>query len=225
MKKLILTTALACALGAPAYAGNIDVTGNSEPDGDAWNDVTTLGYSYYTGPIILDVAPNSTLEVYCGDLEHNLANATYTYVPLMFNGAGAPISQFTSEKIGLLANLGFAQDLSTLAGQDKAAAVQAEIWDLEYNTTSSFTNAGIQSAWNGLQTTVASYVDVKNEYALAIDPVGEGWPGASEGEASQQMVVGVTSVPEPSTWAMGLIGFGLLGGVAFARRRDSLSMV
>jgi hypothetical protein len=45
------------------------------------------------------------------------------------------------------------------------------------------------------------------------------WP--TDTSLSQQMVVGTsTTVPEPSTWAMILVGFGLLGGAGYWRRRS-----
>jgi len=37
--------------------------------------------------------------------------------------------------------------------------------------------------------------------------------------------VSLTSVPEPSTWAMMLVGFGLLGYAGFRRRRTAISIV
>jgi hypothetical protein len=212
MKKLLLTTAL-LALAAPAYAGNITVVNVHLPDGDALNSVQTDGYGYYTGPIDFTLPDSTNLEVYCADLNHILkSTGTYAMVPLTINGLGNPISQFTSEKIGLLALLGFSQNLGTTAGQDEAAAIQAEIWDLEYGVTSTFTNptGEIATDWAALQTLVTLYKDVPGEYATALDPVGEGW--WKNADASQQMIMGLgSSVPELSTWSMGLIGFGIFG--------------
>src|SRR5271165_1196924 len=109
MKKLLLSAALGLIVAAPAYAGNIDVTAVSLPDGNAFNDVTTNGYGYYTGPITFTLSGGGSLTVYCADLNHVLqSTGTYAYVPLTINGLGNPISEATSNEIGQIAKLGFA---------------------------------------------------------------------------------------------------------------------
>jgi hypothetical protein len=44
---------------------------------------------------------------------------------------------------------------------------------------------------------------------------------SGDGSISINMISPVTAVPEPSTWAMMLAGFGGLGWLAHARRRKT----
>ena len=78
-----------------AFASSITVTNYGLPDGASFNSVTTLGYSYYTGPIIL-MTTTGDLTVYCADLQHYIypnTFYTYHYGLLKWNGAGDPILQ------------------------------------------------------------------------------------------------------------------------------------
>ena len=90
-----------------------------------------------------------------------------------------------------------------------------------------FTN-GLQGDWNGTSNNFAGPIDftisglsvadfvqnAKNFWAVA-DVLGPNGTGQAGG------VGVVTSVPEPSTWAMLLIGFAGLGYAAFRRREKS----
>ena len=224
MNTLVIATALAAVASvAPAYA-DIVVIGYSLPDGNSSGDVTTDGYSYYTGPITFTVqGSNNPITVYCVDLNHDLQTpTTYAYVPLTVNGLGVAISQQTSNEIGQIANIGFAElkastnpldtPLQVTDDLDEAAAAQAAIWDLEYSTTSVTADSTISADITNLLG--ATYAN-NGEYALALQPVGEGWYGNAS--ASQQMVLGV---PEPAAWAMMLIGFV---GLAYAGHRKGKS--
>ena len=53
-------------------------------------------------------------------------------------------------------------------------------------------------------------------YATAVQPFGVGWPDVG---ASQQMVIGFNA-PEPSTWAMMLIGFVGLGYAGYRKGKS-----
>src|SRR5580704_10899657 len=115
MNKLLITTATLIALTAPAYAGPlITVTGTGTPDGQAFNDVTTTAtgaadtpYSYYTGPVTFTLSSGGPLTVYCVDLNHFLqSSGTYMLTPLTLNGEGQTISEFDSNRIGHIAEIG-----------------------------------------------------------------------------------------------------------------------
>jgi PEP-CTERM motif len=199
-------------ISSAAFA-DITVTNYSLPDPSSFGSVTTDGYSYYTGPIVLSTTIGS-LTVYCADLNHDIYGGTtytYAYGALTENGLGDPLSQPLSNELGQIAEIG----KSALAhgNDDLAAAAQAAIWGLEYSTTPSFAvpTGAIATDFGGLL--AASY---KNDgaWGVALIPVGEGWPGNLS--ATQQMVVGV---PEPSTWALMLFGFAGLGFVGYRSRR------
>jgi hypothetical protein len=199
-------------ISSVAFA-DITVTNYSLPDSDSFSSVTTNGYSYYTGPIVLSTTIGS-LTVYCADLNHDIYGGTtytYAYGALKENGLGDPLSQPLSNKLGQIADIG----KSALAhgNDDLAAAAQAAIWGLEYGTTPSFADptGTIATDYSGL---LAATYHNDGAWGVALIPVGEGWPGNLS--ATQQMVVGV---PEPSTWALILLGFAGLGFVGYRSRR------
>lgn len=220
MKRILLTVAL-CALAAPAFAYDIHVTGYDLPDNpDAFGAGTILGYSYYDGPVNLHVEGGPDIIAYCGDLNHVLHADYYNYGLLTENGLGNPISELLSNRIGHLASAGFAA-LAVNDGQ-LAAADQLLIWSLEYGVPE-----GSISFNTGLDPNIQSDFDflaglsfANTGRATVIIPEGY-WPGNPD--LSQQMVIGFsTGVPEPSTWAMGLMGFGLVGALGWRRSRRSV---
>jgi hypothetical protein len=222
MKKLLLTAAL-CAFAAPVCASDVTVTGYSLPDANSF-----VGYPYFTGPITFALSGGSSLTVYSADLNHVLQNTgTYALAPLTMNGLGQAISEFDSNRIGHIALLGFSALKAALAytgnsysqqqheNFDEAAAAQAAIWGIEYHIDPPVPTAAT------VEDLTAFIDDVfpNTGWALALDPVGEEW--FANPDASQQMVVGLTIAPEPSTWAMGLIGFGAMAGFAAFNRRKA----
>jgi hypothetical protein len=212
MKVLAFVGGLAAAglMSGLASATNITVTNYGLPDPASFGSVTTLGYSYYTGPIVLTTSIGS-LTVYCADLDHTIYPGTtyiYAYGPLTQNGLGQALSQPLSNELGQIAGIG--KTALAHGDNDLAAAAQAAIWSLEYNTTPTFAAplGTIAADYGNLLT--ATYHN-NGQWGEAIIPAGEGWP-ANAG-ATQQMVLGV---PEPSMWAMLLTGFA---GLGFAGRR------
>ena len=175
-------------------------------------------YSYYDGPVTLHVQGGPDITAYCADLNHELQSwVGYSYGLLTQNGQGDPISQALSNRIGNIAQLGFA----ALGANDGflASAGPLAIWSLEYNALRTFNNGVVQSDF---QTLLGDVFANNGYYATALIPDGN-WP--QNGELSQQMVVGLASgVPEPSTWAMMLTGFAGLGYAAFRhRQKETLS--
>lgn len=205
--------ALGGLISSAAFA-DITVTNYSLPDPNSFGSVTTEGYSFYTGPIVLSTTAGPSLTVYCADLTHTIypgTTYTYAYGLLTENGLGQALSQPLSNELGQIADIG----KSALAhgNDDLAAAAQAAIWGLEYSTTPSFANPSGPIATDYADLLAASYYN-NGERGIALIPVGEGWPGNPG--ATQQMVVGV---PEPSTWALMLFGFAGIGLVGYRSRR------
>ena len=218
MRVLLLATALAGLAPIAANAGEIIVTGYDLPDGEAYGTGLINGYSYYDGPVTLHVQGGPDITAYCADLNHELqSGAGYSYGLLTQNGQGDPISQALSNRIGHIAQLGFA----ALGANDGflASAAQLAIWSLEYDVTPTFYDGVVESDF---QTLIGDVFANNGAYATALIPDGD-WP--QNGSLSQQMVVGLASgVPEPSTWAMMLTGFAGLGYAAFRhRQKESLS--
>jgi hypothetical protein len=216
---LLLATALAGLALAPlaAHASDIMVTGYDLSDGDAYGTGQINGYSYYDGPITLHVQNAPDITVYCADLSHELQSwVGYSYGVLDHDGFGNLISQELSNRIGHIAELGFA---AAPTNGLLASAAQLAIWSLELNQTPTFYNASVQGFFGDL---LADTFVNDGRWATALIPDG-GWP--QNPYASQQMVVGFSgSVPEPSTWAMMFMGFAGLGYAAFRQgRKDNLS--
>ena len=232
MKHLLATTALAIVLATPALAGPlslgqiVNITGYSTPDGAGFNSITTtaLGapdtpYSYYTGPIVFSVQGGPNLTVYCVDLNHWLQTGVYQVVNLDQNGEGQSISEFDSNRIGHLAELGAAALGTGNTGDKLAAAAQAAIWDIGYSADSPTSTSGDgQLSFMIGQYNIEPFANTG--YALALRPYGVNWP--DNPYASQQMVFSAGSVPEPSTWAMGLMGFALIGAMGYRKRWTAL---
>jgi hypothetical protein len=173
---------------------------------------------YYDGPVTLHVQGGPDITAYCADLTHELQSwVGYSYGLLTQNGQGDPISQALSNRIGHIAQLGFA----ALGANDGflASAAQLAIWSLEYNALPTFYNSVVQGDFE----TLLGDVFVNNGYYATALILDGNWP--QNGALSQQMVVGLASgVPEPSTWAMMLTGFAGLGYAAFRRQqKESLS--
>ena len=229
MKKLLVSTAIALAMSASgAHALTYTVTGYGLPDGGAYNDVTTTApgahdspYSYYTGPVTLYVnGTPSSLTVYCMDLDHFLhSTGIYEVVDLTKNALGDTISLFDSNRIGHIAQIG--ANALAHGNDDLATAAQAAIWDITYGAENAHsTSTGTIEI--DLLTLLADNFGGTQHYARELIPFGEGWPG--EGGANQAMVMS-TGVPEPSSWALMLSGFGLLGAAGFYKTRKSQTTV
>jgi PEP-CTERM motif-containing protein/fibronectin-binding protein len=221
MNKYLMAGAFIAAFGASAaYASDVTITGYSLPDPDAYGAGVVNGYSWYDGPVELQVSGGPDIIAYCADLNHDLHGQTYHYGLLKENGLGGGIDEATSFRIGTIAAMGFA-DLA--AGGDAndqlAAAAQLAIWSIEYGTTpTSFDTADYANIQTDYNAFIALTPTGTERYAEVLIPNGN-WPGDSS--LSQQMVVGLSAVPEPSTWAMLVLGFAGLGYAGFHRQRKT----
>lgn len=214
MKKLLFAAAALCALAAPAYASSVTLLSVGTPDPQAFNAGTELGYSYYTGPVLLTTT-DGTFLAYCVDLNHVLHGDTYNYGNLVNNGAGVSLTQAQSNRIGQIAIAGFAAEGLPTPDGIFAAAAQLAIWAIAYGVTPTLNEGGdpgITADFNFLMG--SAFTTNTGTYATAFIPTD--WPGSG---ASQLMVIGLeSSIPEPSTWIMMGAGFGLLGLVGWKKR-------
>ena len=188
----------------------------------------------YAGAIVLQGttaagAPFSVI-TYCFDLLHPIAvgfgnqagvNYSFTAAPITNDqiggpGIGNPLSAGTVQRLSGLAQLGAsfvtsnASDLSA-----RSSAIQAAIWTTEYGlTASNFSIAGAQGFYD-------DYISRSFAGARLV-------PGLIARNAQGQ-IIGTTqgqilgSVPEPQSWALMIVGFGLVG--VSARRRNRTKAV
>jgi hypothetical protein len=218
MTKLkLLAAAGIAALSTLGSAQAFTLLNSTLDDPGAYNAGTVNGYSYYAGPIGFQTDTAGTFEVYCVDLTHYLQNGkTYHFGLLTTDGQGNALTELQSYEIGKIAAAGFAN----LGDQDFAAAAQLAIWAIEYGTTATgFKDAGIGADY---ATLFSEFAGGGADFAWAKVVIPDApWPDGGEWGSSQQMVVGLSSAPEASTWAMGLMGFAFLGAVAGYKRRSS----
>ncbi len=213
--------------------GTITVAGpglNSNEFSSALDLTATLG----AGPQV------HTLYTFCVDLFHSInvgfdnahdivtgaGDAQLAYAPpLVYHIAAltvdsnGPISGVSGSlltatqiaEIGGLANLGgqlIATDASDLS--NKLAAVQGAIWDIEYPAYSvSAPNSTVQNYLLGYVANAYAGRSLSPVYAI-YGPNGQG-------------LIPTGGVPEPATWAVMLVGFGLAG--ATLRRRRALASI
>ena len=184
----------------------------------------------YGGPIVLQGTTGSgavfSVITYCFDILHPISagfgsqanlNYTFTSAPILNDqstgpGTGNSLSLVQIKNISGLARLG-AQLYQTGATNLDASmpAIQAAIWSTEYGLAASeFANPLAQSFYD-------SYMSMTFDRAPTIGFIASG--------ASLQLVSGVQglalgagSVPEPGTWVMLILGFGMVG-VAQRRRK------
>lgn len=201
-----------------------------------WNQVTLSGTGYngvkyneteFSTPIGLHVAStpaNQYLWVFCVDLFHTInvggqsPSLTYASQTLTTdnNPAGPNLPTHTgftlpanvSAEIQYLAHIGVGE-AGTSGHADDVTAIQAAIWEVEYGLTAHSGNSTI----NGL---ISTFYD---------DAVHSGNTSPAEelyNSVHQSFVDGnpslTTGVPEPSTWAMMILGFCGVGFMAYRRK-------
>ena len=198
-----------------ASASTITVTSVGTGNGDLSN-VTVQGFGNpWTTPILFTDSAGQTLVVFCDDLNHVVyvgggQSLPYVTTLVTIDGLGNPLSEGTSNKMGQLADLGKYDYLK--GNEEGAIAAQAAIWGIEYNTPVSSSDA-----------TIEAYIT--ND--LKVQDNGHGWATGLkpvDGYSFQSQITG--GVPEPSTWAMMLVGFAGLGfaGYRQTKRKDGVAV-
>ena len=184
-------------------------------------DEDAVGFLFTVNSGIGAHLPTYTLNGFCVDLFHNISpganDLQYHTEALLYDsntGAappwGAALTAAQISEIYGLANLG--DHLARTGAPDldnKLSAIQGAIWQVEYATeTVSFVPGVVQEYFNaylkmGLKGT---------GYAI--------YSGLAEtARTTQGFVIGV---PEPSTWALMIGGFGMIGA-ALRRRRAAVA--
>jgi PEP-CTERM motif len=211
-----------------ANATNFDIS-NVGFIGDSTNlsgmiNGNPFGESANTGLITLTTTTGSILPVFCIDLFHDI-NAGSQSPPLPYttgtivadsssNPAGTggnPLNPPVPGQIQTLANLGYWDYVHGAGNADIYAGLQGAIWDIEYNTNgNSLTVTGSPAVNALIASDIAYAVAHPAAYSVSLFPGADGQAfGSGQGFSP--------GVPEPSTWAMMLLG---LAGLGFAGYRN-----
>ena len=205
------------------------------------NQLNVNGATDYATALVLTVQGSANpLYVFCVDLDHVIyvdINGQLAYnPPLLYmtgpvntdstgatSGTGNPISTTISGEIQTLANIGVGIAKGggvptswSFQTQEKLTAIQGAIWEVEYGFLPSQVTG--TSAENAL---IAQYVNFASDhytaqYATGIYATGPGGQGLGYSQAQ------VSGVPEPSTWAMLLLGFAGIGAMTYRRRKSAM---
>ena len=211
---LIAGLSLAGLFSFSATAETLIITTVGTGNGDLGN-VSVAGYGTpWTTPILFTDTQGQTFVVFCDDLNHVVyvgggQSLPYVTTLVKYDGLGNPLSEATSNIMGQLADLGKYDYYK--GNEDGAIAAQAAIWVVEYNVAVSSTDPVIEN-------------DIIND--LKIKNNGSGWATGlipTNGNDTQAQLTG--SVPEPSTWAMLLVGFAGVGFFAYRRKANPVLLL
>lgn len=192
---------------------------------ESYNTLNVNGASEITTAIGLTVTGlPKTLWVFCVDLDHSVNigghNPPLRYTPGLVttdstgahSGTGNPLSRTVSGEIQTLASIGSGIANSASPAAIKLTAVQGAIWEIEYGfTPAQVIGTAIENS------DIASYIAYAQAhpsagYAQAIYPLGAGGQGFGYTQGFS------TGVPEPASWAMMILGAGMMGATLRRRR-------
>jgi hypothetical protein len=225
MKRLLLATALATAFGAPAMAADtaIIIWNTADPLGAETATGTTQasilssnldGITVSVSSVLKGTNPNDLTEA-----NINIDNTTGTVQTLKIiagaNGYAGPTTGFT-----LTGTIGATLGGSDLVGQffaDATNSLNGQSLSVTGTLLDSF-NSGALTGPQSFSFNGAGLDALLAPYGLAEELTLTLQPGASVFVQGVSMDA-VNAVPEPSTWAMLIAGFGLIGALGWKRKR------
>ena len=230
MRALLLTAALASLAPISARAANLVY--DSETFYGVGIDITSPNnISGGAGQIQLWNSGSLVADAWCMDVGNYLAGAgTFGVLPFtvatVSGGVPGFPSSLTQAQLNTIANLVHDGDTAVAGGasQSLSAAYQVAIWTTEYSgTTLPFDYVGLGSTFATDVTSVlsaASLDGAPSGFSMSfLNPVS---PEVSQTLIFESAVPTLTvGAPEPSTWAMGLIGFAGIAGLGLFNRRKS----
>ncbi len=230
MRFLIIAAAAAAAIAAPALAvqpvtitsagiynpGTVDATVGGTTKSEYATDIV------FTGKSVASAAFDAL--GFCVDLPHDIYvnigsqlkdNLAFHVAPLTGDGFGNALSSTQVREITGLARLGFTIAKGTATDAPaQLAAIQQAIWTIEYPTYSFAATGPYAAAQAGYATAFVKQAPQLNGFARFI---------ASD-NGVQGQITNIGGVPEPTSWALLLAGFGAVGTAA-RRRRGGMTTV
>ncbi len=224
-----------------AKANNVDIS-NVGFIGDtvtvAGSVANTLGWtnpfsvSVNAGIIPLTTSYGAVLPVFCIDLFHDIdigsynPPLSYTFGTITNNSSSDPSGTGGSSlgapapgEIQTLVNIGASDYEHGTGNADIYAGLQGAIWQIEYNTNgNSLTVTGSTQVDNLIASFEAYAVANPENYSISLFPGADGTAyGSGQAFAS-------ATAPEPSPWAMMIIGFAGLGFAGYRARRSPIAI-
>ena len=230
---LSAATILAVLSAGTANAGNVTITSVGFV-GDtvtvAGSVANTLGWvnpfstSENSGIIPLTTSLGQVIPVFCIDLFHTIGigggqSLPYTFGKITADSSsspagvgGNPLTSPVPEEIQSLVNIGAGAYLRGNGNADLFAGLQGAIWEIEYNQNgNSLTVTGSSSVDALISKYVTYAMNNPASYSISLYP-GENGQAFGSGQ-------GFGAAPEPSTWAMMLLGFAGLGFASYRTAR------
>ncbi|MXP28159.1 PEPxxWA-CTERM sorting domain-containing protein [Porphyrobacter algicida] len=199
------------------------------PGGIGGNAGTTSANVYVGGMTLkgVDTATNDpvSFDTYCIDILNYLHTGS-------FNAQAFALSDLTKQTQieALLSNTaGYIASAATLGQQkDISAGIQMAVWEIAFeNGTSNYSlssgdfrmgNYGsVQSNAIGLG---QSYLDNLGSWSV-LPGFQFGTLTSAKGANQSQIYFNQSAVPEPATWALMILGFGMVGGVLRKQRKTT----
>ncbi len=227
---------------APAFAGPLvhaDISGINYESGNYyggigvgnWTDIGPAGRFLFTGT---DVATGDPFSAYtfCIDVFTGVGTSNYMLAPV-----GARFGSVAKQRqlAGLLSHVDgiLASAVDYDARNASAAALQLAVWELVYEpTTTGYSVASGNFYTFGDPTTNNYFVPLWGEANGYLSNVESGaWTSkASQVQlllsesAQSQIFLGAGGVPEPSTWAMMMMGVGAAGAMLRRRKATTITL-
>ena len=218
MKKLLLGAAALAALTTPTMAGTLTY------DHYSWTGIdihitSPNNISGGAGPITLyNNGQIVASGVWCMDVDNYLVgSAAVGTLPFTVANAdsglpGVP-TNLSAQQLGVISWLVDLGDHASSATEQ--GIFQVAIWSEEYGNAFSYDDSSLGISGN-VTTDLSTALGDYNANGNASEKLTFLVPGY--GATSQTLVFG-SPIPEPSTWAMMLAGFGLIGALGWRKNR------